>query len=581
MSASNGEDGGGGKDTVACSFPDEEQSPAEASAAATVVTDELASSPSAPPSAPPPAPPPPTPSRSRARNPTPRPHLFSSLEAAHLHVHNQRTKQSSRDAESDTTTTHGRVGDESVAEDMTIMTSALGRSLTTSVQPSVAVPDSQHSPGLPEHVSGPTTLGFVTVALPAFEPIDWNNVPKPLNTSRTTSSTIDLSSKPQAASPTSPPYVSGSSVDRIIAHYEHPSSSAVDPPSAVHGSVSDVEHFSHQSGSESDGMSGSAPSQTHEHDKFPLRGNFLKAMHTTTPPPQMALPANPPCRPSVPSFRPDTPRPLKGGPIPCVVRSSVRRPLSVSDDSCCDEDLGGSSSQKRGHLDGDAQDNRARVFESMTISDAESRMAQLLPPPDRMHSAQRAKDNRHSLRSDSSSSPDEYFSEDTDDDPFKYDVFVRPSKERAVSACLRKVSGLQRESRASIYSQDGTPSKTFGHHYELFGQEISPEMQRSVDANLQMPSIRNGNVPRSPFNHSEIKYEDDEFYNPCAVQSRVAEGNPNEVKIPIHNNLVGGAQQKLADDPDEPRSMNQLAWEQLCRRREKQQAHRLTGNTDD
>lgn len=437
---------------------------------------------------------------------------------------------------------------------MTPLTSAFGRSLTTSAQPPVPSTESQPSPKLPEHLETPEKYPF-SATLPDFNPSDWKHVPKPLRT-RDVSSGAESTNKLPAPTPTSPPYVSGSSVDRIIDQYTHQSSSAAQLQGAVYGSTSDVEHFAHQNEKHAEGTLGVMPSHP-----APARANFWE--HADTPPPQIPLPADPPCRPSTPFYRPDTPRPHKDGPIPCVIYSTVRKPLSVSDDSCDKED----EAQK-------AQNNGLRVVESTTASDAESGVAQLTAPPQRMHSARRARTTRRrSMQSALTSSPGDCFSEDSDDDPFKYDVFVRPSKEREVSACLRKVSGLQRESRASIYSEDGTPSKTFGHHFELFGQTVSPEMQQSFDS-CQVES-----VPRSLYDDQPVEVEDGRFYNPNAIKSGWAVGSPNEVKIPVNNNLFGRAKQNLAD-PSGPFSHNQLAWEQL-RRRDELQAHRLTGNTDD
>lgn len=448
---------------------------------------------------------------------------------------------------------------------MTPLTSAFGRSLTTSAQPPVPFTE---SPKLPEHRSSPKKYAF-SVTLPEFQPIDWKHAPKPLKTLRTVSSDAESTNKLPAPGPTSPPYVSGSSVDRIIDQYAHQSSSTAQLQGAVYGSTSDVEHFARQNDNHTEGTLGVMPTQTQRHEGVdtllshpaPVRAIFLE--HANTPPPQMPLPADPPCRPSTPFYRPDTPRPLTGGPIPCVIYSTVRKPLSVSDDSCGAED----ELQK-------ARNNGLRVVESATASDAESGVAQLTAPPQRMHSARRARTTRRrSMQSALTSSPGDCFSEDSDEDPFKYNVFVRPSKERVVSAYLRKVSGLRRESRASIYSEDGTPSKTLGHHFELFGQTVSPEMQRSFD------SYRVEGVPRSPCNGQPVEVESDRFYNPNAIKSGWAVGSPNEVKIPVNNNLFGRARQNLAE-PSGPRNDNQLAWEQL-HRREELQANRLTGNTDD
>lgn len=574
MSVFRSGQGGGAEDGVAGSFPGELGSPGESSTQTTVVSDDISLSP------------PPIPARSVARNPTPRPYLFPSLQEAHSHVYRNQSKQSSRDASGDTST-HGRVGDEPEEEDMTPLTSAFGRSLTTSAQQSVAYTESRKSPVLPEYASSPAAHGFTNITLPPFEPIDWENAPKPLNTIRMVSSDAESINRLPTASSTNPPHVSGSSVDRIIDQYVRQSSSAAQSHVAEYATSSDVDSPSRQHESDAGGILGVNTTRAQEQGCFRIltphpasaRGNFLTAAHTNTPPPEIPLPADPPVRPSSPFVRPDTPRPLTGGPIPSVFYSSKRRPLSVSDESFSDEDqenkvdMDPSRDQKTPGSD-------SRVMESATASDAGSGVAQLTAPPQRLHSARRAKNMRYSMRSTGSKSPGDYFSEDSDEDPFKYESLVmRPSKERAVSACLRKVSGLERESRASIYSQDGTPSKTFGHHYELFGNVASPGMQRSVgNWRLQAPSHRAGNVPRNPYNNQAIGGEGDNFYNANAIESGWAVEDLHEVKVPVNKNLFGGAQQNLTEASG-PRDENQLAWDQL--RREQQHTNRLTGNTDD
>lgn len=550
-------------------FLPEVDSAGEASTQNTVISDDI---PSSPPAIPP---------RSLARKPTPRPSFFASLAAAYEHVYRNQSKPSSRDASGDIT--HGRVGDESELEDMSHLTSAFGRSLTTSAQPSEAVKESRYEPKLPEHVSSPITNGLLHDALPAIDPENWMFMPKPLKTSRTASSATASSAKPPATSPINPPCVSGSSVDGIIDQYADHSSSAAQIQNAVHGSTSEVEHCAHQHDNNTKGKSRDVPTHTQDQgdghastsQSDAPRSRLVRAPRPYRGPPRVPLPADPPYP------RPDTPRPIEG--TPCVDYSDNQHPLFVSDAFGRDGDKGSGG-------DGKVRSYGIRVVESTTASEAESGLAQLTAPPERMYSARRPANKRCSFRvkSTASSSPG-YWSDDgsEDDHPFKYDdylgrseAWIRPSKERAVSACLRKVSGLQRESRASIYSQDGTPSKTFGRHCELFGGEISPAMQQSVDdSHLHFPSRRHGDAPRSPYEDESYEGEGGGFYNSNAIKSRFAEGNPNEVKILVNKNLFGGAQKKSAET-SMPLDENQQGWE-LLRRQQELQNNRLTGNTDD
>lgn len=541
------------------SFPEESNLPGEASTQTTVVSDDITSSP------------PPIPPRSFGRKSTPRPQLFSNLQAAHSHVYRNQPKQSSRDASGDTT--QGRVDDDSQEEDMTPMTSAFGRSLTTSAQQSVAPSESLQSSKLPEHASSPATHGFMNVDLPPFEPMDWKVAPKPLNTVRLVSSEAASTNQLPATSSKDPPYVSGSSVDRIIDQYAHQSSSAPPSQAAVYGSTSDIEHFSRQNEHDPEEILGAAETQIQVQGGVwkpsigPPKANpgllrAAKAAYTNTSPPQMPLPADPPCRPLTPFLRPGTPRPFTG--IPSTGESP-----SVSDDSYGDE-YQGYETDKNDNRGQEGRGSALRTAESVTFSEAESGVAQLIAPPERMHSARRAKPTRRSMQSTLSSSPAGYVSEDSSDDPFQYDSFMLPSKARAVSDCLRKVSGLQRESRASIYSEDGTPSKTFCHQQEFFGQGFSPQMQRDADTSYRVGS---------PYDNQPFDGEGDSFYDPNAIKSAWAVGSPNEVKVPVNKNLFGGAKSKLTE-ASAPRTAKQLAWDQL-RRREEQQANRLTGNTDE
>lgn len=115
----------------------------------------------------------------------------------------------------------------------------------------------------------------------------------------------------------------------------------------------------------------------------------------------------------------------------------------------------------------DSQDDRAHIGSDLGVASGvgfdsdhgvgsdESKVSKMLPPPARMHSARRKERSRQSLVSSSRSSLlGGGMTELSEEDPFHYDsVFLRPSREREVSAFLHRVSGVECGSTAIICSQ--------------------------------------------------------------------------------------------------------------------------------
>lgn len=516
--------------------------------------------------------PPPIPARSVARKVTPRPHLFPSLQEAHSHVYRTQPQDSSRNASGDHT--RGRVGNESAVEDMSPPTNAIGRSLTGNARPV------RKYSVLPQFPSSPTGHGFMNVALPVREPVSWDNVPQPLSTARMVSETksTTTSTLPELTSST-PPCGSENSFDHIINEYARQLSSSGQSQAAADVSNSEPSSLPAQNrtkeGSDATTCLAKAP------HAVPVPGGLRKTAFVNTPAPQIPLPADPPFTSSKKLYRPSTPWPSQ----PVFAHSSISQ-TAVTDTGFDDDE-----EEEEYYF----EHNQAQLGSDLGVgsgagSDVESKVNQLLPPPARMHSTRGAKQSRRSIQSTVSSSAGGFMTEGSDEDPFKYDrVFFHPSKEREVSACLRKVSGLERESRASIYSQDGTPSKTYAGNYELFGEAVSPGTQQILHdlTRLHTPSHHPGNVPQGqhqgqhqgPGQHHSAQSRGEEFYNPGAIESEWTLGSPDVVKIPVKNKVFGGTQRNLQETSGPPRSENQLRWDQL--RRDEGQSNRLTGNTED
>ncbi|KAJ0115838.1 hypothetical protein J7T55_004007 [Diaporthe amygdali] len=190
-----------------------------------------------------------------------------------------------------------------------------------------------------------------------------------------------------------------------------------------------------------------------------------------------------------------------------------------------------SPSPKRLSYCSDSKDDRARIGSDLGVgsgigvdSDAgaaseESKVPQLCPPPARMHSARRRERGRQSLLSSARSSITGV-TEGSEEDPFHYDsVFLRPSREREVSAYLRQVSGVERGSTAIICSPDGTPLRS--PRPLLDRDSPSPEVSP-----LRLPQ-------RTAVGNDARTQQDQEFFEPSAINPQWTVGSPAVVRVPV------------------------------------------------
>lgn len=508
---------------------------------------------------------PPVLSRPISHNLTPRPHLFPSLEAARDHVYRKSsdTRQASRNAYGNISQTPSE--DEPSLEDMNPLpsTRAFGHSLTSHAQ--------LQSPALPALPSATPVRGFT----PITKPVIWDNVPKPLNTS---------SSRNASSS-----QMSGSSVDNIIAQYGQQSSSAAQSQVAVYGGLSSAVEMDHLSGQDQDAVQANASMEpcwaNAATEALAGRGFGLriKASDQSVPPGPPNLKA--PLHPSNPFFsdphsptteEDDAPDPwsmLCPADPDALLRETPTPPIEHA-------------SAKLGSDPGVGS-----ITGSETVSIAESKVGPLHRPSNAMHSVRRQQRGRQGSASYNTHSAGA-FSEATDasgaeEDPFKYDrggLFLQPSRERVVSANLRKVGGLLRESTATVYSQDGTPSRTFygeaaEDYFDMNRQPILP-VQNRPQGDLATPQA----LSRNPFSGSQNGLCNPAnvtrgFYDPDAINPEWASDSRDMVRVPVtkKENLFDGSQRN-------PRVGSLWQPEQevgleALRRREGD--NRITGNTED
>jgi len=112
---------------------------------------------------------------------------------------------------------------------------------------------------------------------------------------------------------------------------------------------------------------------------------------------------------------------------------------------------------------------------------------------------------------------------ESDDDPFRYDkqsfsVFLQPSKEREVSAALRRVSGLSSHSKGTLCSPDGSPIRS---------SERPPPVPENAVAPAEAPSPMPGSLSRRP---------DAVFFDASALRAVQGDGDgPYKVKVTMRH----------------------------------------------
>lgn len=510
---------------------------------------------------------------------TPRPQLFTSLEEARDHVcrKSSDTKSASRHASSGGLQTQSE-DDEPLPGDMNQPKSsrAVGRSLTGHAEPQF------DSPSLPTRPSNPVTG---TLSNESF--VIWEDVPKPLNTS----SSHVSDSAPSAS------HISGSSVeniirrygqasssvDNIIGQYGQVSSSAAPSQAAVYGgsSTADIDHLNGQTLDASQGKMETVHFRGNAANSTLGDGDHRfgrKVLDKSVPPGPPAVEA--PLHPSNPFFmgrRVDTTGPNM--PDNSSVLGSVESfPLLDEPDR-----LG--IPHDEAQLGSDVRRVSVVTSGSEAVSVAESKVGPMVAPST-MHSVCGRKRCRPLTGSSSSlrkESPIGKMSEggtdasEAEDDPFQYDQrrgpFLQPSRERVVSANLRKISGLPRESTATVYSQDGTPSRTFygeaaADYFTLDGQPIMPSVPD--------PALVEG-LTRKPAEPARANVTKG-FYDSNAIKADWASGEPDVVRVPVarRGNFFGSKQSPGVGSSKKAKKEVGLA---ALGRHEGDK--RITGNTDD
>lgn len=201
--------------------------------------------------------------------------------------------------------------------------------------------------------------------------------------------------------------------------------------------------------------------------------------------------------------------------------------------------------KRRSHCS-DSEDDQARIGSDLGVGSGigvdpeleagsdESKVPKLLAPPARMHSARRKEGRQSFISSGRSSVVGGGMTEGSEEDPFHYDsVFLRPSREREVSAFLHRVSGVERGSAAIICSPDGSPLRTSRHFQDRGSSapEVQPTMPGSQVSPLRLPQHAAGG------NHARDQ-RGQEFFEPSAINPEWTVGSPDVVRVPVR----GGAQ---------------------------------------
>lgn len=496
------------------------------------------------------------PHRISSRVYTPRPHLFPSYSEAHSHVLRSQRHNSG----------------ESNSDDATLVSDMNDQILQPAPVSCTTTPN--NTPVL--EYSGDS------------EPVVWEHVPRPLNTSQTVSSSIQPSSQ-----------ISGSSVAQIIGHYGQQSSSAAQSQAAVCGSnpelECDLDLFI--------GQTATAAQMNALVDASLDQATSPRGATATTATDRPATPffctsgpresndhhlSSPPfASPDLPSFHPTNP--FSTPPfIPICKHESHSSDLAA----LCQENREYGEQDKFSIIESDlGADSKTGSDEAPSV--AESKLGQLIAPPTRMNSTRCKKPHGHySVASSNTKNTNNSSADESDQDPFAYDhpsVFLQPSQEREVSACLHHVSALARESTATVYSQDGTPSKTYygNDQYFINGQAVSPESGSLLDRLARMPTptrSRPARPVRQPEHHTSDSVGG-EFYDQNAVKSEWAMGSPDVIKVPVKKNqtMENRFGQGLQSPAETGRfqSEQKMGFAALRRGDEASQANRITGNTED
>lgn len=505
--------------------------------------------------------PPHIPERSQARLPTPRPQLFDNLDEARSFI--MQSRQASQQGSSDVNNDHVRArvdgGVDGHLTDSSVCNSPT--SILSDLQDADIILPPANTPAEGGELSSPVDLGHLVGRF------DEEAVPLPLNPSRT------LTTSSQQPSQTS-----GGSVDRIIDQYGYPSSlsnlSNAAPGAQNHAMDEEAALFIGQNRSAVE-TNARIPMNTHYHRPNP-RGSSGRVLGCTPVSPAPNIPL-----PDLPSAFDETSLLPVRRPNACA--RNIRAQSTSSSRSL--DSLPSIPILRRDDFTGDEHD-RARIGSDLGVesdigsecpSEAPSNVANLAPPPSRMHSTQR-QHHRRSTMSHYSNASTAAMSGESDREPFPYAqyekprdnrarIFMQASRERVVSANLRHVSNLPRESSATVWSDDDgveSPSSRYylGHPFpEAASGEIAggnsvssgpywvenlPKLP-NPPAPVHEPRSRAVNQPRQQQQPSTDAGSG--FYAQNAIRSEWTSGSPDAVKIPVQRRGVqfGGARRNPAE----------------------------------
>lgn len=449
--------------------------------------------------------------------------LFGSLEEAHSRITRPLPGGTLRSVDDETTSSGS--GDDTILKDMQRLsatdaraiytnvgypvTRAFGRSVTDAVNCTVDEPALVPSPLLVQKQPNPDPRkneAFDSAPKSKTAPVAWQNPDEPWQSPPTRFTEAQAFAEANTSNQP-PPYSPKSKLDRTLGRRS---------PAAQGFSAVESKFRPHAPPS----VDGDQHAQEHE-----ANTKLRRVAERIGSPPQIALPQDPPFHPTNPfaaSAR------LKAS-------ESVLRVVNASP-------APESPFPKRLSHCSDSKDDRARIGSDLGVGSGigvdsdlgagsdESKVPKLLPPPARMHSARRKERGRQSFTSSCRSSVvGGGMTEGSEEDPFHYDsVFLRPSREREVSAFLHQVSGVERGSTAIICSPDGSPLRT-SRHFQNRGpssSEVQPTMLGNQVSPLRVPQhAAVGNDARDQ--------QGQEFFEPSAINPEWTVGSPDVVRVPV------------------------------------------------
>ncbi|POS73198.1 hypothetical protein DHEL01_v208410 [Diaporthe helianthi] len=463
--------------------------------------------------------------------------LFGSLQEAHNRITRTQPNSISKNATEDTASSGSSGGDDSLLRDMRRLSPVDAREIYTNVGYPVTLAFSRsltdggnHTVDEPALVPSPLLVQkqrdrglqknniFASRPSSKTAPIAWQCSDAPMQYTTTRFPEAQAFAEADASNQP-PPYSPKSKLDRAIGSH---SPAAQDSPAAV--SKLQTRQLCPPEGDRS----------AQQNKAATVLGRTVG--ETIRSPPQVALPDDPPfhlanrfaasarLRASRTVLRVMNPSPPPQRPFP---NQGLYLGDSQDDQACVGSDLGVASSV--------GYDSDPGV-----VSD-KSKVPRMLPLPARMHSARQNETRRQSFTSSTGSSVfGGGMTERSEEDPFHYDsVFLRPSREREVSAYLHQVSGVERGSTAIICSRDGSPLRT---------------SQKSLDKRSQSPVAQTKMLDHqvSPLGQQQQRAavgnggqgkQGESFFELGAIDPGWSVGSPDIVRVPVRERVQSNQRQ--------------------------------------